>query len=73
MAEIQNLSEIQPTLGFTEFDILEKYCKNFNESELDRLHWLLPFERMAKAASLSEQHWSAGISSALRQRLPFWS
>ena len=55
MAEIQNLSEIQPTLGFTEFDILEKYCKNFNESELDRLHWVLPFGCMAKAASLSEQ------------------
>ena len=25
MAKIQNISEIHPTLGFTEFDILEKY------------------------------------------------
>jgi hypothetical protein len=31
MAKIQNISEIQPTLGFTEFDILEKYRKSFNE------------------------------------------
>ena len=29
MAKIQNISEIHPTLGFTEFDILEKYRKNF--------------------------------------------
>ena len=38
MAKIQNISDIHPTLGFTEFDILEKYRKNFNESELGRLH-----------------------------------
>ena len=55
MAKIQNISEIHPTLGFTEFDILEKYRKSFNESELGRLHSVFPFERMAKAAGLSEQ------------------
>ena len=27
MAKIVNISEIHPTLGFTEFDILEKYRK----------------------------------------------
>ncbi|GEM_PF-2205755 len=53
MAEIQNISEIHPTLGFTEFDILEKYCKSFNESELGRLHSVFPFERMAKVTGLS--------------------
>ena len=35
MAKVQNISEIHPTLGFTEFDVLEKYRKSFNESELD--------------------------------------
>ena len=35
MSKIQNISEIHPTLDFTEFDILEKYRKSFNESELD--------------------------------------
>ena len=37
MAKIQNISEIHPTLGFTEFDIIEKYRKSFHESELGRL------------------------------------
>ena len=55
MAKIQNISEIHPTLGFTEFDVLEKYRKSFNESELGRLHSVFPFDRMAKAAGLSEQ------------------
>ena len=55
MAKIQNISEIHPTLGFTEFDILEKYRKSFKESGLGRLHSVFPFEDMAKAAGLSEQ------------------
>ncbi len=55
MAKIQNISEIQPTLGFTEFDVLEKYRKSFHESELGRLHSVFPFDRMAKAIGLSEQ------------------
>ena len=50
MAKIVNISEIHPTLGFTEFDILEKYLKSFNESELGKLHSVFPFECMAKAA-----------------------
>ena len=55
MAKIQNISEIHPTLGFTEFDILEKYRKSFTESELGRLHSVFPFERMAKILGLSQQ------------------
>ena len=54
MAKIQNISEIHPTLGFTEFDILEKYRKSFNESELGRLHSVFPFEVIAKTMGLSE-------------------
>ena len=54
MTKIQNISEIHPTLGFTEFDIPEKYRKSFNESELSRLHSVFPFKRMAKATNLSE-------------------
>ena len=56
MAKIQNISGIHPTLGFTEFNILEKYHKGFNESELGRLYLVFPFERMAKAAGLCELH-----------------
>ena len=54
MAKIQNISDIHPTLGFTEFDILEKYRKSFNESELGRLHSVFPFEVMVKNMGLSE-------------------
>ena len=54
IAKIQNISEIHPTLGFTEFEIPEKYRKSFKESELGRLHSLFPFECMAKAAGLSD-------------------
>ena len=55
MAKIAKISEIHPILGFTEFDILEKYRKSFHESGLGRLHSLFLFECMAKAAGLSEQ------------------
>ena len=55
MAKIQNISEIHPTLGFTEFDILENYRKSFNKSELGRFHSVFPFECMVKASGLSEQ------------------
>ena len=54
MTKIQNISEIHPTLGFTEFDVLKKYRKSFNESELGRLHSVFPFESMAKDIGLSE-------------------
>ena len=54
MSKIQNISEIHPTLGFTEFDILEKYRKSFNESGLGRLHSVFPFEVMATTMRLSE-------------------
>ena len=44
MAKIQNISGIHSTLGFPEFDILEKYRKSFHESELGRLHSLFSFD-----------------------------
>lgn len=48
--KIQNISEIHPTFGFTEFDILEKYRNSFKESELGRLHSVFPFDCIAKSA-----------------------
>ena len=67
MAKIVNISEIHPTLGFTEFDILEKYRKSFNESELGKLHSVFPFECMAKAAGPTGAR-DAGTDSVLPQR-----
>ena len=51
MAKIVNISEIHPTLGFTEFDILEKYRKSFNESELGKLHSII---RKSKCSRVSK-------------------
>ena len=73
MPKIQNILEIPPTLGFTEFDIIEKYRQSFHESELSKLYSIFPFERMAKTMGLSEQDWDAGTSSVLRRRSPLWS
>ena len=42
------------TLGFTEFDFFSKYRKIFDESKLDKVHSVFPFERIAKEAGLSE-------------------
>ena len=55
MAKIQNISEIHPTLGFTEFDILEKYRKSIKESELGRLHSVFPFAGIAAGVGLWQQ------------------
>ena len=74
MAKIVNISEIHPTLGFTEFDILEKYRKSFKESELGRLHSVFPFDRIAKSVGLSERRLGRrNIFTPPRQRLPSWS
>ncbi len=43
MVKIQKISEIEPRLGFTEFDMLKKYRQSFATSELGRLHSLFPF------------------------------
>ena len=37
MAKVQNISEIHPTLGFTEFDILERYPDFVNVSPKNHL------------------------------------
>ena len=72
MAKIQNISKIHPTLGFTEFNVLEKYRKSFNESEPGRLHSVFPFERMTKTISLSKQRLgrrnTSGFSSEYIQK-----
>ena len=54
MAKIHKISEIEPTLGFTEFDLIEKYRKSFYTSELGRLHGVLPFSALARELGLKE-------------------
>ncbi len=54
MVKIQNISEIHPIFGGTEFGILEKYRKSFHESELGSFHSVFPFESITKEIGLSQ-------------------
>ena len=52
MVKIQKISEIEPRLGFTEFDKRKKYRQSFATSELGRLHALFPFSELARQMHL---------------------
>lgn len=54
MAKIQKISQIQPTLGFTEFDIYTSYQKSFLSSELGKLYQAFPFAEFCKSINLQE-------------------
>lgn len=54
MAKIQKISSIQPTLGFTEFNLLEQYRLSFECSELGRLYHMLPLSDLARSMNLRE-------------------
>ena len=45
--KLQKISDIRPTLGFTEFDILKKYRESFAVSELGRIREQLPLKEIA--------------------------
>ncbi len=52
MVKIQKISEIEPTLGFTEFDIVQKYRMSFKCSELGHIYKLFPFSELARRMGL---------------------
>jgi len=54
MRKIQKISDIQPTIGFTEFDIFRDYGQSFLNSELGKLHQLFPFSALAASLGLKE-------------------
>lgn len=54
MIKIQKISEIEPRLGFTEFDIVKSYRHSFECSELGRLHTFFPFSELACTMELKE-------------------
>ena len=45
--KLQKITDIQPTLPFTEYDFLKKYREGFAVSELGRIRALLPLKEMA--------------------------
>lgn len=48
IVKLQQISDISPTIAFTEFDILQKYRESFRISELGRIRSLLPIKELAK-------------------------
>lgn len=45
--KIQKISDITPTLPFTEFDFLQSYRESFEKSELGRIQSQLPLKELA--------------------------
>jgi hypothetical protein len=54
MRKIRRISDLQPTLSFTEFDFFKDYRQSFLYSELGRIHSLLPFQALVKELDLKE-------------------
>ena len=54
MRKIQKISDLQPTFGFTEFDMYRDYGQSFLNSELGKLHQLFPFSALAASLRLKE-------------------
>jgi len=54
MRRVRKISEIQPTIGFTEFDIYQDYRQSFLVSELGKIYGLFPFVSLSKALGLKE-------------------
>lgn len=54
MVKIPKISDVEPALGFTEFDILEKYHYSLVYSELSRLFALFHFSELARTTGLKE-------------------
>ena len=72
MVKIQKISEIEPRLGFTEFDMLKKYRQSFATSELGRLHALFPFSELArqmhlKSSALGRKSYFSPVSYSIKQ------
>ena len=57
MRKIQRISELQPTIGFTEFDIFTAYRQSFVHSELGKLYDVIPFSALAVSLGLKESAW----------------
>lgn len=53
MVKVQKISELQPLLGFTEFDLYQDYKSNFHSSELGCLHAVFPFKSFCRSLGLS--------------------
>ena len=63
MAKIQNISEIHPTLGFAEFDILEKYPRDLMRVSLASFIRSFRLNVWQKPQACRTGDWAAGTFS----------
>ncbi len=56
MAKLRNLSELQQSIAFTEYDFYQHYEETFKKSELGRIKSLLPLREMAVKFGLIEEN-----------------
>ena len=54
MRKIQRISDLEPTIAFSEFDFYQNYQQSFSNRELGRLHKAIPFVDLATSLGLQE-------------------
>jgi hypothetical protein len=54
MRKIRKISELEPTISFSEFDFYQQYQQSFQDSELGHLHRAIPFAALAESLGLQE-------------------
>ena len=70
MANLQNISELQPTLPFTEYDFYKKYQATFKSSLLGKIYELLPLHEMAVNFGLIDSDKKSGSHKEKRRGRP---
>ena len=54
MRKIQKISDLDPTISFSEFDFYKSYETSFYDSELGGLYRAIPFASLANSLGLKE-------------------
>jgi hypothetical protein len=54
MSKIRKISEVEPTIPFSEFDFYKSYQKSFASSELGRLYRSIPFKELVRSLRLKD-------------------
>jgi hypothetical protein len=55
MGKIQKISELQPTLPFSEYDIYKSYRASFESSELGEIYKVFPFKSLSEELKLKQR------------------
>lgn len=55
MLKIQKITNLQPTIAFSEYDFYNQYKESFTASELGGLYRALPWEELVKTTGLKEK------------------